>query len=726
MSKLLRSTGIALLLVVIVVGPFFRGLFFGYEVMAGVAAVMLGGALWTLGRRLGGLPVGLPGGPAGWALLALTASYLVIFAWAVYYRANLDWFLRAAAAWLAFVMVRGEAGPTMRRWLGWCFLIGALAVAVVGLLEFTGYFKPGEGVGAALAYVGLQSRLFSVYQYPNTAAAVFMAAIVGAIALALDDPKPWKVTLLGALSSLVAVAFFFTLSRGAVLVLPFGLLLLFAGLDRTRLWRAVLLTGAMLAAPILVSMHGIAQHLPKRDWVGAARWELAAVAAGALACLALALLFKLRGRLQVALVAVLVAGAIAGYVFVRPAGPLVPKMAERLFDVNFRTVNVVLRLHYDLDAWKIVQAWPLGHGGAGWERTYRQHQDYGYYATQTHNHYAQTAVEAGVQGLAALLAGLALALWQAFRGRKGDPLRWGLAAAGGLIAGHAAIDFNLSYLTVWLMVWMLLASAGDPPAGTETAPRLSAALVPVSAALTGLALVTAMGAYHSYHAQELADRRERDAAKVRAEAARRFDPWNTQPLLVIKSLESLQLAVRLDRHNDEAWSELATQLELKRDYAGAYEAARRALELRPSRREYYEAYARLAGFRLDAALGSGDLTEARNLGAELLQTFREFDRRRVLVQQYHYLWPAGGKLFLTHVTHLNFGKAHFLAGDYRQAEPYLKAAATQWTFATEAEVWLHALYEREGRKAEQQPLEKKPWVRFRHVNPTYQAILKWQ
>lgn len=79
----------------------------------------------------------------------------------------------------------------------------------------------------------------------------------------------------------------------------------------------------------------------------------------------------------------------------------------------------------------------LGGGGRAWERLYHQYQSFWYAASETHNHFLQTAVETGVPGLLASLS-LWVALlrtgWRASRpadppGAAGPPVRPPVGAA---------------------------------------------------------------------------------------------------------------------------------------------------------------------------------------------------------------------------------------------------------------------------------------------------------
>ncbi len=722
LSRLLRYTGLGLLLAVLTVGPFFRGLFFWTELLAAIAAIALGFVLWLIGRRLGDLPLGLPGGAAGWGLLALLAAYLLQFAWAVYPRGNLDWVLRVTAAWMAYVMARQEAGPGLRRWLGWLFVGSATLVATVGFAEYTGYLMQSPEIAAALAGVGLQSRMFTVFQYPNTAAVYFLAAMFALLGLALEGRVRWKMTLAGALMAFMGVAFFFTISRGAILTLPFGLAILLIGLRREDRWPAVLLwlvTGLAVA----ITMKPLGAAVAARAYIASFQWIGAATVIGLLGGLALSYFVQLRTRLQVMLAALALVLAMGGLLLLRPAGGLLPEQATRLLSINFKTVNVVARLTFSADALMIAADHPMGLGGTGWSRTYRQYQQSNYTANETHNHYAQTAVEAGWVGLAALLAALATALWSSWLNRRNSPLPWALASGAALLAGHSLIDFDLSFGLIWLLLWSLLAAAAEPaPVERFERTRLIAG-AGGGIVVAGLAAVLALGSHQTDKALDLNEAGRSDEAKEIAQAAARLDRWDSRPLLVIGDRESLEQAAVLDPQNDYVQFQLAIQRDLAREFTGALDAARTARRLEPLTTIYWTKEASIAGKLMVGALHDGQTEEARRLGAELVAMGEELAERRAVAEAVKVL-PAP-KLEMEPEFRLRFGQGLYLAGREAEAEAHLVEAAKEGLLGSEAEVWLYALYERRGDAAGMERLAKKPWVRFRGVNPVYKVIREW-
>lgn len=724
LARTLRYSGLGLLLGILALGPFFQGLFFPTNLLMAIVLLALGFSLWLVGRRMCDLPAGIPGGVAGCALLALLGCYLLQFPSAVYPRGNIDWVLRVAAGWLAFVMVRAEAGPKLREWLAWTLVLSATATGFVGFLEYTGYLLKDADLAAALALVNLGDRMFTTFQYPNTAAVYFLAALFAATGLALADLKPWRCAVAGGLIAFLGLAFFFTISRGALLILPFGLLLFFAGLDRSLRWPSLVLLATAIA-PVLVTVSRVGLYAADRNYPGAFAWIGLATAAGAAGGLALTYIVRLKARVQASLAAGALLVGLAVLLMMRPAGGLLPTQAARLFDMNFRTTAVILRLTYDHDAARMVADRPLGRGGWGWERSYRQYQAFGYTARETHNHYLQTAVEAGIPGSLALVAAAGALLLAAWQNRKANASGWSLASGAAIIAAHSAIDFSLSYGLLWLLFWTLLAAAAAPlPAQRRwQRPALWGTLAG-TCGVGAVALMLLMGARYYDEAQRLLYLEKPAEAGAALERAVWFDPWSSGPLLLYGDRESLERASTLDPGAAGIQAELATVRAEEHDLAGALSAAKLAVAAEPFASEHYDKVASLGGTLMVGALSTGGRDEALRQANELIALHADFASRQQQTEARRKLWRLE-PLKMSPSFQLRYGEALFLTGRPDEAEPYFKQAGKVAELTPEADIFLYVIYERRGGKGPPTALQLKEWIRARDQNPVYQMLESW-
>ncbi|MEA4963990.1 O-antigen ligase family protein, partial [Lutispora sp.] len=132
-------------------------------------------------------------------------------------------------------------------------------------------------------------------------------------------------------------------------------------------------------------------------------------------------------------------------------------IANRLMNINLKTENASLRIHFTNDGLKLFKDHALlGAGGGAWKNLYRQYQSLPYNTTEAHNFYIQYAVEVGLLGLfvlATLLVQLAIGLVKSIK-NKSNYLPIYLAVL--LILLHSTIDFNLSLSAAAYILWVLI------------------------------------------------------------------------------------------------------------------------------------------------------------------------------------------------------------------------------------------------------------------------------
>lgn len=694
-----RSAGLALLALVLALGPFYQGLFFDIPILVSEAVLAVGFGLWAYGRRRDRLGLGLWTDWPSRLLLALLAAYLLQFGWASYARGNVDWVLRILVTWLTFTMVREEADAGITRFLAWFLTAVSAVVAGLGLLEYGGFFLNAPGLARLLQVESLAvgDRLYSVLQYPNAAAALFLVVLIMSNGLLIDLDSLPKRAVAAAMSGLVALGFFFTLSRGVMVLVPITVLVLWIGMARDRVLASVLMFISAVGVPVLIGLRTVpaaaAAGSPGLVMVWALLGSAASVAATATACYLLRLPAR---KVWLGIGGVALAGVVGLGVLLSasPAGGAL----GRLLDISLQTENVQERFEFSRDGLTAFAMQPWGYGGRAWERTYPRIQTVYYVARQAHNHYVQTLVEGGALGFAALAGALGAAAWGAFRNRGDRALEWHLTAGASVIILHAAIDITLSYYHLWLLLWVLLA-AGLP----ASAPKLKqekpyAWLIAGSAALVAILASSslAVAAVEFDKAQVAALLGDNDKAVRHIQRALKLDPLNAEYWSIIASPSAAARAARLDPHNPDIWDRLAELLLAQGDVSGALQAAYRALEAQPMNLDRYTRVADVANRLLDHGLSQQErdtvLAEAR----KLVELGRDLEERAAIAAPRQHMYPYT-KLEWNAALHLAVGKASFLVGDYAGAEAHLSEAARDRARAGQANLWLHALYSRDGR-----------------------------
>ncbi len=479
------------LLLLVVLGPLQRGLFFAperdpFEVVAAVLLLAAGFHLLVRGEGP------LWGHPLDWAALAFPLGY-----WLAYLHhpvapaSALSALLRAALMltwfWTVAAVVRGRA-----RVLWFCralYASGAL-LAALGCLAAAGRFHfPAAAV---------DRRILSTIQYANAFGALLVFTLLCGLGLMQDrwsaersarapDRSAVHLGLLGAGNVLVVETLLGTVSRGAWLVLPVAAAVWWLGLPRGGRQRGLFFLLWPVGLALLLS-----RSVLDAFWGGHGAHGLAVLAVGCLAGAAgpglygwavrvwerqrwtpeVRAVFRALGVLYgVGVLAFLLlasgraAASLAGHGLVAPA------VAARAASISAQTPSLVQRTVMWRDALKLVRLRPLlGYGGGGWEALYHSVQSAPYWSTQAHEALLQAWVGGGLLSMLALLGlGIGVAVY-AIRARGADgtgALVWGLGAGALGLWLHSLADFDLSIPAVALLLWgaaAILRSTGAPNA----------------------------------------------------------------------------------------------------------------------------------------------------------------------------------------------------------------------------------------------------------------------
>lgn len=743
-------------LLLILIPPFFRGLFFPLEqLVALMAALALFAARWLTRPRGDGVALG----PLDLAVAGLAAAYALSSLFAAAPRAAVQDVVKYLLYALLFWLVQDLARTRRERlWVMHALVAAALGVAVLGLGAAAGTFQ------YRAAWEG--SRISSSLQYPNTLAAYLTAGYFATLGLWSWSARqrPALGFLYLPVAAFLFIVFVHTLSRGAWLLLPVVAAIFWAASPRgARLGAALAVVASVLAAVpgILRFPQAVKAGAPGPVW-------LAGLAGPALALVlqaGLRALLRLRPRAQAALLVGLAVGAVVAAFRVVPDLRAPDALVQRLQSIRVEDYSARSRIEWTYDAVRIALARPvLGWGGGGWNAVYLGFQRWPYWSTQVHNHFAQTLVEVGVVGFGVFVAMWLAWLygwWRAARAvaaathaggeaaAAGDPERAALAgvlAAGLALGAHSALDFNLSLSAVSLYLWALFGlvraaereRAGDPQGLVLTVVRAgrrgprghtrggAARWVPAGAAVVLLALAgsLALGIRTGRAAaRALQDRRVAEAAEAFRRAVR-LDPLEvTYRMDLGSALESLAAREKNESKRRQLLQQAERQLRQGVDlepYSANYRTLlglyllrngqveeglqhlERARELHPHEIQRYEtlaqAYAQ-AGQALLVKEPERAREYLRRAAALPEEAARVRDGEPAWVPTYYRMKPPTARL------NLAVGQARALLGQLAEAEALLAEAAKEKDLQPEALAWLAAVQGEAGRKAEAQKTE---------------------
>jgi len=748
LSWQLAAGGLAL---VLLTAPFSHGLFFAQGqrwALLGLA-LALAIAAWSL---VGQGRLRLFRHPLDWLALALPAAYLAALPGAANYGLALDALVRSLLGLTVYLLVvqLGERAEDRSRLLQLVYA-AAVGVALAGLATTLGLITITDGF--------VEGRIYSTFQYPNTLAAFLGAALYLGWSFWLQEPvaaaRPsWSAAgfLYAGLNFLLLLVFLGTKSRGGILFLGMTL-------------------------PLYLGLLPWSRRLPWAGWLAVAggwTWLIAdrlteAAAAGATGSAGLWLLLGLLGvlageaagqvltsrqrdfwRREQRLSTLLLGGLLAaGGMAVVGVVLLQPGLLEAVRSYDFMR-NVVERTYFMRDALAMIAQRPLlGWGGGGWSEAYRSFQQYLYDSREVHSFYLQVAVETGLLGLSLVIGIGAAFFWGWFKSwRRPAAERLteaAVLAAVLLLAGHAAIDFDLSLGAVVMTLWALLAvsraawllAVPEPAAGGKKPHNRypaetdwQARLLGGGAVLLGIlaVLLVVSGIYQTAGVEQLRQGVvEPGLADLKLASwcnPATAEPYTIQTQVFLQTnqpaaaVSAAEKALARSRFDAQRKADLALAYLKAGQNVAAAAMSRQAVAAAPYQLRWYEEQASVAATAGRSELQAGRPENARPLLAEVLTISSGFDSRMAALNDYEQRLWTGPRLEVTPRILLFSGQARYFLGDWQEAEADLTKIQGDPALAGEAAFWLALLKDQQGEQA----LATSWLERARAVNPRYSEV----
>lgn len=449
LRSMARCGGAALFAIVGMAAAFRSGLFFDEYFYPFQIALFLLAAAFIAYRLLSRRTPDIPGW--AWAPFAIGLLYAIpLMLGAASVKGTIDQMLRWCA-YGSFLMLFAAMARKRDNMMPYHYAFQAIGVFVgLGALAgFFGLFRFPELLMVTqdeqLSAVGV--RLAGFFQYANT-----FGAVMGAFALyqliAAVRARTQGAFLLASLPAMPQlVSLLLTESRGAWLALAAGLVagLVYAG------------RGRMLAFAVYAAVHGgfaaaayrlMLEYAVRQDQPAFAC--IAFVALWAAALLLGTVLWRMHNRthtagrnftIVVSWIAITASfAACLAFVF----GP-----AHGRLTGNFATVGA--RGQFYADALRIFRDSPVyGFGGGSWGALFRQYRSEPYVGSEVHSGYLEILLDLGALGFVPFIALIAICLWRIWQTNRAflPPLL--------VLFGHSAVDFDLSFGFVGLMICYLI------------------------------------------------------------------------------------------------------------------------------------------------------------------------------------------------------------------------------------------------------------------------------
>lgn len=580
---------VSALFFLVLLSPYYRGLYFEYEKYPFLVAVNGIVFIWLLWRiykkewfRFGDI--------TEWLFAGFVLLYFINIPLAADKGLAFQEFLSYAAYLLLFLFIRKLQIPFFLKKLFLLFFgINGLILAVTGFSYQMGWIDPQSTfLKMSFRDLFLGGRLNASFQYPNTACAYFTMGYIAILTFVLLEEKPSWRTLGFFTSFMLLGAFFFTYSRGGYLTFPLSLVFLLFVFQPQNAAR--LLTYSLASVVIFLPFLSKGEELLFQK--NPLFFSYLSIA-GIIFAISGELITQLFQKRKVAIdrkkltivISTVVVILIVLFVIATKSDFLPKHLTQRIKDINLRTHSVSERFLFYRDALKIFSLRPLnGWGGGAWKALYLKFQSAPYFTESTHNFYAQILVESGIMGLLLFLALFIFifkkVLYTNSESEREQVLQRGIL--GVLLMGllHSLIDVNFSLgafqLTMWFFAGLAISekeSKGEKVQKKRPVHQLKTNIMSTtffaiaSALLLILCFMMIQSTNYAIRAEYYLNKERWKEAASLAEKSLNFNPWNAethflysnalrsyflnqkQPFLRTKSFEEAQKAHRLAPQN---------------------------------------------------------------------------------------------------------------------------------------------------------------------------------
>lgn len=535
-----------IMVVLIAFSPLLRGLFFAVEAYVFLSVIALLSVIYFISKISNKERIHINKWLSVFGLL-LIAAYIISFVNSVNVRENITALLQFSEYFIVFIIVYDYYHDKKQK-------LGKLLMSSVLISGFINAFIGVQALSKAFPIFDMtlnDIRLGGTFQYANTAAAYYAICVIFALALiSLSKSLLLRVFLCG-IGNTILLAMLLTGSRGGYIVSFAAFLFYFIIQPFGQKLKTI---GAFFCifVPAVFVNSKISALTGSKDYMALTKWIAIAFGASIAFALLLELFLIITSKLKHkrafgALILGLI--SVGGVLFVLNKGlsAIMPDyIIKRFANISLYDTNIHLRLEFDEWALRLISDnWLTGRGGGAWDSLYQIVQDEFYMARFTHNHYLQVFVESGILGFISFLGLIILSLLfmvKALLRTKETAeklLISGILSGLLLLAAHSAIDFNLTFVSLSLLLWVLIAASAvflpqkreevfsekntTKQSGSNTFRNV---LVVVSSILLSL---TALYALSSYNAERgyysMLDKKIPEARGYYEEASR-LDPIN--------------------------------------------------------------------------------------------------------------------------------------------------------------------------------------------------------
>lgn len=445
-----------MLLALVFLAPFFRGLFFDKELAIAHMYTAVVAAIYFWSNRN---QVLFSKNITDYAGIGLILAYAISFFVAWNARDAIGEVLKVLNYFIVFWLAAKSANNFENRLrVMWVLYLSGLVVSVIGIGSAFGTFTYNGAYSEGL--------ISSTLQYHNAGAIYMIASGIIGLYLLITVESPVVKMALAAGNYVIFITAMGAGSRGAILVAPIALFIQFIGLHKRDKMKFCL----SFLAVVLSFLATVKWVLAFSELEASALWGMLLlgmiVAAGTQYFLGRINLEEIHFKKTWAAAGVLAIMVVLGGLFIFKGTEVLPeRITSRIQNISLKSYNIQERTFFYKDAVNMIGDNPVfGYGGGGWNAAFRTYQSYFYNSSEVHSHPLQVWIEAGVLGFlsyAALWLGVILSMVKIMRKRRDSQysadltLSWTAFAAATALGLHSLIDFTLSLGALMIFLWAL-------------------------------------------------------------------------------------------------------------------------------------------------------------------------------------------------------------------------------------------------------------------------------
>ena len=566
---------VTLMMLITAVSPLFRGLFFTLEASAFLAVLALLSFIYFITKFTDKEDIFYN----KWLLIfgaLLILAYGLAFINSVNPRGNLE-VLMHVTGYFVFAIVLYDYYQDKKKEFSIALMapvvMSAFINALIALQAITGAFR-------FLNDTLNNRRIGGTFQYANTAAVYYIMAIIFSLTLMYLWDKPVYRILLSGVNTILLLAMLLTRSRGGYIV-GFSAIFLFFIIQAKGYRFKTFGSFFCSAVPAFLFMQKVSDQTASRDAKTLTKLLIISFMAAVLLAIlqeSVILLFskimkkhsppKALSRIIQFLAVCLIIASIF-LLWDRIIALFPENIIDRFLKMNMSERSVYIRTEFFQDAFKLISKnWLFGVGGGGWEVLHYGVQESYYISRAVHNHYLEVFVGSGIFGFLAFTSTIILSFFYILRGILRNDNSQKRIVLAGLLSGfialvvHSVIDFDLSFVSMALLLWaMIVLAAPDTKHRIKVKNSWAAPLFSIIAAI--LILVNAIYALAAFNAKKGLDltlKNEFHAALSCYEEALRLDPHNYRYSYELGKLYRLFADVSKNNKNKEVLYDAALNM----------------------------------------------------------------------------------------------------------------------------------------------------------------------